>query len=73
MRPYCLWLRACILSEVKMASLNNDLMIKVKFNYEISLWQAIKLRIAGKNYRVVADEVLKLIKERIDFTPKAQS
>jgi hypothetical protein len=28
--------------------------LKVKIGFEISLWQAIKLRIAGKNYREMA-------------------
>jgi hypothetical protein len=35
------------------------LKLKVKVKFSITLWEAIKLRIAGKAYNVIADEVIK--------------
>lgn len=33
--------------------------IKIGVQFQLSLWQAIKLRIAGKNYKPVTDAILK--------------
>jgi hypothetical protein len=33
-------------------------------NTNITLWQAIKLRIAGRNYKLITDEIIKQIKTK---------
>ena len=38
--------------------------ISVDCKYKIGLWDAIKLRIAGKNYQVVAREIIKKLESR---------
>jgi len=39
--------------------------VVVKINTGITLWQAIKLRLAGKNYEPIAREIAEAIKSRI--------
>lgn len=40
--------------------------IKISVDTNISLWQAIKLRIAGKNYEPIVREISEQIKKRIE-------
>jgi hypothetical protein len=40
--------------------------LEVNINTGISLWQAIKLRIAGKNYLPIANQIAESIKARFD-------
>ena len=47
---------------------NTDLRVNVCFNFSLSLWQAIKLRIAGKNFKPIAEEVLKSMVSKIGQT-----
>lgn len=42
------------------------IIVNVELKYKISLWAAIKLRIAGPNYKMVAEAVIAAIKERGD-------
>jgi hypothetical protein len=44
------------------------IMGKLKFEVDtgITLWQAIKLRIAGKNYYRISNQIAKSIKEKLD-------
>lgn len=37
----------------------NDLIVKVKIDLEFSLWTAIKIRIAGKNFAEYVEKVIK--------------
>ena len=43
----------------------NEFIVTLKLNCKLSLWQAIKLRIAGKNFKIIAEEILKEMKEKI--------
>lgn len=45
--------------------LNNEIVVTVKFNFELSFWQAIKLRIAGRNMQPIVEEILKELKANI--------
>jgi hypothetical protein len=36
--------------------------LEVKVKNNISLWQAIKLRIAGTNYRMITNEIIRQLK-----------
>ncbi len=40
--------------------------IKIKFNFELTLWQAIKLRIAGKAVKGLVDQVRKQMEANSD-------
>jgi len=42
----------------------NKISVVVEIEYKISLWEAIKLRIAGSGYEVVAKEIMKRLEER---------
>ena len=42
---------------------NVVLPVVVEIKYKISLWEAIKLRIAGKGYELVAKEIMKRLEE----------
>lgn len=48
-----------------MAKQNVPIELKLKITYGISLWHAIKLRIAGKNFKPIVEEILKQIKQNI--------
>jgi hypothetical protein len=37
--------------------------MNVEVKYKISFWDALKLRIAGKNYQTVAKEIIKTLKK----------
>jgi len=41
---------------------SNQLTITIKVNHKITLWEAIKLRIAGSNYKAIADELIRQVK-----------
>ena len=43
---------------------NNEIVITLKLNCELSLWQAIKLRIAGENIKGIVEEILQEIKNK---------
>ena len=44
---------------------NNEIIVTLKVNCELSFWQAIKLRLAGKNFKIIAEEILKELKTKI--------
>lgn len=46
----------------------NEIVITLKLNCELSLWQAIKLRIAGRNFKTCAEAILNEFKNRIHIT-----
>lgn len=37
----------------------STLCVTIRLNFELSLWQAIKLRIAGRNFKSIAEEILR--------------
>jgi hypothetical protein len=43
---------------------DDKLKVQIEVYAKISLWQAIKLRIAGKNYKDVVEELLKKLAEK---------
>ena len=43
---------------------NPKFVITIKLNCEISLWQAIKLRIAGSNFKPLVESVLKKLADK---------
>lgn len=47
-------------------NMNTKLVVTVELDYKISLWQAIKLRIAGKNYTPFAESVLQEIRKELN-------
>lgn len=50
-----------------MASPDNSVItIKLNLVIEISLWQAIKLRIAGKHFKLIAEGLLNHIKDKLE-------
>ena len=50
-----------IIGDNKIASV----ILTVKLNFELPLWQAIKLRIAGQNFKFVTDEIIKHLKDNV--------
>jgi hypothetical protein len=40
--------------------------VKIHIDTGISFWQAIKLRVAGKNYEIIAKEIAESIKRRLE-------
>ncbi len=45
----------------------NELRIIVKFNFELSFWQAIKLRIAGKNIQeIIKEDIRNRLKSAVE-------
>jgi hypothetical protein len=45
---------------------NSGLKIIVKFDFKLSLWQAVKLRIGGSNVKRIVDEIIKTIKSNVE-------
>lgn len=41
----------------------SDIYVNININAKISLWQCIKLRIAGKNFEPIVAKMLKEVKE----------
>ena len=44
---------------------DSKLNIVVKFDFELSFWQAVKLRIGGNNVKRIIDEIIKTIKSNV--------
>ena len=45
-----------------------DIVIGTRFEFELSFWQALKLRIAGPNFRPIAEEILKQMVDKLQLT-----
>lgn len=41
----------------------DNLTVTLEVKYKITLWEAIKLRISGENFRPIVEEVLKSIRD----------
>ena len=44
---------------------NIKVKVIVDVRYQITFWQALKLRLAGKNYKYVAEELIHELKEKL--------
>jgi hypothetical protein len=49
-----------------------EMVINVIIDCDISFWNALKLRLAGKNFKIIADGVLNEILERYKRNDKCQ-
>jgi hypothetical protein len=45
-----------------------DIVVRTRFEFEISFWQAVKLRIAGPNFRPIAEKILEEMVNKLQLT-----